>query len=318
MARRPRLGGATRRGRRLRQPARRGRIARADGDLPRRRPNATPKPPALGSRPAVLGRPARCETISESPTAAKLCNGIASNACVGEGDSGLVAGCRAAFGGLPASVGVTVVRPRYTGCWGGTTHRRAVAQERLTARATSVPVTRGLGGRQRARAVNVERADLGDLASVLVRAILPVALQAESHPQRALAAYWDASARRRAATAPWRDQRRREGIMTDPEYDPASTAASTWAFPMILQLPPWSRIATKQPVAELTRQRSEVQLLPRPPSIPLVSRLPDSLLCACLLWIRALGPHLGHIERDGEPFLDRRDRSDQHLWVVWR
>jgi hypothetical protein len=37
-----------------------------------------------------------------------------------------------------------------------------------------------------------------------------------------------------------------------------------------------------------------------------------------LLWIRALGPHLGHIERDGEPFLDRRDRSDQHLWVVWR
>jgi hypothetical protein len=42
-----------------------------------------------------------------------------------------------------------------------------------------MPFTRGLGGRQGARAVNVERADLGDLPSGLVRLVLGVALQAE-------------------------------------------------------------------------------------------------------------------------------------------
>jgi hypothetical protein len=45
-------------------------------------------------------------------------------------------------------------------------------------RAMSVPFTRGLGGRQGARAVNSERADLGDLPSVLVGLALGVALQA--------------------------------------------------------------------------------------------------------------------------------------------
>lgn len=58
----------------------------------------------------------------------------------------------------------------------------------LTSRAMSVPFTRGLGGRQGARAVNAKRADLGDRLSVLVRAILGVALGAGSQLVRSLSA----------------------------------------------------------------------------------------------------------------------------------
>jgi len=55
-----------------------------------------------------------------------------------------------------------------------------VAQGRaiLTGRAMSVPFARGLGGRQGARAVNSERADLGDRVSLLVGVAVGVALQA--------------------------------------------------------------------------------------------------------------------------------------------
>jgi hypothetical protein len=74
---------------------------------------------------------------------------------------------------------MTAVRPRR--------RRRAavgdagqVARELLTVRAMSVPFARGLGGRQGARAVNSERADLDDLPSALVGLVLGVALQAES------------------------------------------------------------------------------------------------------------------------------------------
>jgi hypothetical protein len=78
---------------------------------------------------------------------------------------------------------MTAVRPRR--------RRRAavgdagqVARELLTVRAMSVPFARGLGGRQGARAVNSERADLDDLPSALVGLVLGVALQASSQTNR--------------------------------------------------------------------------------------------------------------------------------------
>jgi hypothetical protein len=88
-----------------------------------------------------------------------------------------LAGCRAALGGLPTSMGVTL----------GTTlpHPQALRSLRaalwwglLATRAMSVPFARGSGGRQRARTVNVKRADLANLASALVRLLLGVALGA--------------------------------------------------------------------------------------------------------------------------------------------
>src|SRR6266699_400771 len=82
----------------------------------------------------------------------------------------------------------------------------------------------------------------------------------------------DDSGSRRAATAARRDQKGRGGIVTDPESDPASTAASTCALPMILHPPSRSRIAAKEPVAEFTRQRSQVRYLSRPPAQTLLLR----------------------------------------------
>src|SRR6266511_2983417 len=48
-----------------------------------------------------------------------------------------------------------------------------------------------------------------------------------------------------AATAAWRDQKGRGGIVTNHEPDPASMAASTCAFPRILDSSSWSRILPK-------------------------------------------------------------------------
>jgi hypothetical protein len=47
----------------------------------------------------------------------------------------------------------------------------------------------------------------------------------------------------------------------DDEPPPAPMAASTCAFPLILHSPSWSRIVAKEPVAEFTRQRSQVRYL---------------------------------------------------------
>jgi hypothetical protein len=98
-------------------------------------------------------------------------------------------------------------RSRRTVC--GCRHRSGPGL--LTGCATSVPSTRGLGGRQGARPVNAEPADLGDRVSVLVRVLLGVALQAESRLQRAVAALLEAPLARRLrrpCRATWRRCRR--------------------------------------------------------------------------------------------------------------
>ena len=78
-----------------------------------------------------------------------------------------------------------------------TASRRAVrsfeapkGQAGLAVRAMSVPFVKGLGGRQGARAVNAERADLGDRLSVLVVGLVGVALQAESRPSEQSRPLW--------------------------------------------------------------------------------------------------------------------------------
>jgi hypothetical protein len=74
---------------------------------------------------------------------------------------------------------------------------------------------------------------------------------------------------RRAAIAVRRTRYSLKRIVTDDVSEWTPTTASTCGFAMILHSPSWSRIRPKKPVPELTRQRSEVQLFPRPHSITL-------------------------------------------------
>jgi hypothetical protein len=92
----------------------------------------------------------------------------------------------------------------------------------------------------------------------------------------------EGSGSRWAATAARRVRYGRRRIVGDDASDEPPAAASTCGFPMILHARSRSRIRAKWPVAEFTRQRSQVRYLSRPPAqtpsllppaMPAVSRL---------------------------------------------